>query len=300
MVREKEKGAVTMVVVFSMVVVVGFGALVIDGGMMYFERTRMQGVVDAASTAGASVLESYGTNAAIAAALEVVQANGVSTSSVDIFVDTDRKTVSVMSGIGAETWLAGIIGVSEVSINTDSGAQSQSLSGVTGAVPLGVMWDNFIFGQQYILKFANDGNIGSWRGILDLGVSGGGSSEYRQHLEYGWNGLLRVGDSLETVGGNRSGPTRDAVRARLDRCNHFPRCTFDSFVDDCPRLVIVPVVNTPVNGRVGVLGFAGLFLEGVPGSGNESIIIGRFVEFISEGESSTSRSFGARVIRIIR
>lgn len=296
----RESGAVTVVVLVAMVAVIGFGAMVVDGGMLYHTQARLQSAADVAALAGARVLTADGVAAAVTRAMSVAQDNGLNPHQVQVTVDTANNAVAVRAHQEVALGLARVLNHTRAEVVASATAAAQSVTGLHGAAPLGVVWRGFVFGQVYDLKVGGGAGEGGWFGAVDLGLQGGGASEYRQHLEYGWDGLLSVGDIVGLKTGNMSGPTRQGIRDRLDRCNHLPACTFALYARHCPRLILVPVVTPPDNGAVQVLGFAGFFVESLPGSGDDSIIRGRFVEFVAVGNAGPAAFYGARTFTLIR
>jgi acid phosphatase family membrane protein YuiD len=283
-----------------MVAALGFGAVVIDGGMLYHTQSRLQSAADIAALAGARVLPSQGATAAIALATAVAAENGLSGSEIAVTVDLATQSVAVNARRTVNLGLARVLNRPQAEVGASAAAAAQSVAALRGAAPLGVVWRDFVFGQVYDLKVGGGSGEQGWYGALDLGGKGGGAEEYRRYLTHGWEGLLSVGDKVPLKTGNMSGPTEQAIRNRLDRCTHVPTCTHTQFAPNCPRLLIVPVVAPPQKRQVEVLGFAGFFIEGLPGSGNESFIRGRFVQFVVEGEAGTAGSYGARTFNLIR
>lgn len=298
--RERERGGVAVIVLAAMVAALGFGAVVIDGGMLYHTQARLQSAADIAALAGARVLPSQGATAAIALATAVAAENGLSGNEIAVTVDLATQSVAVNARRTVNLGLARVLNRPQAEVGASAAAAALSVSGLRGAAPLGVVWRDFVFGQVYDLKVGGGSGEQGWYGALDLGVRGGGAEEYRDDLTYGWEGVLRVGDEVPLKTGNMSGPTEQAIRDRLAMCTHTPTCTYTQFVPHCPRLLIVPVVTPPDDKEVEVLGFAGFFIEGLPGSGNQSFIRGRFVQFVVEGEAGAAGSYGARTFNLIR
>lgn len=296
----RERGGVTIMVLAAMVAVLGLGAVVVDGGLLYYTQAQMQSAVDAAALAGARVLGVQGSAQAFAQAVSFAQANGLPAVEVQVVVNAATHAVTVSARREVSLGLARVLGRTRADVVVSATAQGLTISALRGVVPLGVVWRHFIFGQVYDLKVGGGSGEEGWYGAVDLGLKGGGAADYREHLRHGWDGLLSIGDDVPLKSGNMSGPTEEAIRDRLNGCTHLPTCTFQSFVARCPRLLLVPVVAAPHNDVVEVIGFAGFFVESLPGSGNESIIRGRFVEFVIEGEAGTGTSFGARKFSLVR
>lgn len=292
-----EKGAVAAIVVLAITAILGFGAVVIDGGLLYYQKARLETAVDAAALAGASVLR-QGSSLARQAALDTAAANGLTDGDIEVDVDLPSGTVTARARRQVELGLARVLRISSAEVAAESAAGAFLPTGIHGAVPLGVVWQDFVFGQLYDLKLG-DGVTGNY-GALALG--GTGAANYRDNLEHGYLAWLRTGELILTETGNMSNPTKTAVDARIRDCNHQPPCTHEQFVPSCTRVVTVPIISSLPNGRgeVSILGFAGFFLEGVGGQGNDNYVQGRFVRMFTQGEVGVANDYGLQVVKLLR
>jgi len=148
---------------------------------------------------------------------------------------------------------------------------------------------------------AGDGTSGNYA-AMDLG--GSGASSYEEYLLNGYPGTLSVGDMILTETGNIKQKTITAINSLIHACYHSPSCTYTSYNKTCPRIIFVPVVNTlEVSGKkyVQVLGFGTFFLEGVTSSTGQADVIGRFITYHADGETSASiNDYGTYGIRLIK
>jgi hypothetical protein len=101
-----------------------------------------------------------------------------------------------------------------------------------------------------------------------FGFDGGGASTYSALLAYGYSGTLRIGQVLDVENGNMSGPTLEGCHIRCDACVHG--CTAGFYEPNCPRVILIPVVEIISNNQVRVVSFACFFLDEYGGSGNDS------------------------------
>lgn len=75
---------------------------------------------------------------------------------------------------------------------------------------------------------------------------------------------------------------------------------------DCPLLVYLPVIRQPAGQgkqKVEVVGFAAFFLNKSkpPGSGNESIIRGWFVDTVTQGEiTQGGTGYGVSAVNLVK
>lgn len=283
-----------------LVVLLGFASLVIDVGLMYLNSAKVASAADAAALAGAQALVT-GSDEAEAAARQYAEKNGV--SDLAISVNPDNKGLKVEARRSIDLYLARAIGYDSSTASASSKASLQPVSAVKGIVPLGVVEQEFAFGEKYILKYGGgdqpEGDAHSgWLGLLAL--QGPGAKLYLEDLKYGFGETVSVGDILNIQTGNISGNTYDGVQYRLDQCKHLPCCTPESFSADCSRIVIVPVIRTNPGKTVEVVGFSAFFLESVAGMGNENYITGTFIKYVVAGTGSdTAPDNGVYVPRLI-
>ncbi|MGE5653008.1 MAG: pilus assembly protein TadG-related protein [Bacillota bacterium] len=298
--RKDQRGSIAVITALGMVVIMGMAALVLDVGSLYLERARITRAADAAALAGSQSL--VGTPKPADAFLEAAVYgwnNGLDLSKTQIRVDEVNRKVKVESTKGVTFGLARLIGVDKGDVQGPSEAQVGAVTGVRYAVPLGVEKQNFVYGQTYILKEGGGSGYNGNYGALALGL---GASDYRTNLQYGYDGWLRVNQWVPTETGNMSGPTWVAMKSRFDRTD--PKWSFDNATQDCPLLLIVPVINTfTVNGRgeVQVVGFAAMYVDKYIGNGSDSQIYARFKEMIIEGEfSPVQTDYGLRSSKLTR
>ena len=90
----RERGSVTVIVLGAMIAILGMGALVMDGGMLYYERAKHQTAVDGAALAGARALVKDGYTRAIQEAQEVALANGLALGELNITINAGEVTVT--------------------------------------------------------------------------------------------------------------------------------------------------------------------------------------------------------------
>lgn len=295
----KERGSVTVIVLGAMIAILGMGAIVVDGGMLYYERAKHQTAVDGAALAGARALVRDGSARAIEDAQEIALANGLALSEVSVTVNAASSEVVVTSDKEVTLGLARILNFSTANVGAQAVAGGRSVSAMRNVAPLGIIWQNFVFNQVYDLKVGAGGGDSGWYGALSLG--GGGASTYQENVTNGWTGWLRVGTQVPTESGNMVSPTKKGVLDRIGLCNHTPKCTYDNFKPKCPKLMIIPVISgAPIGGQVTILGFAGFFVDEFVGhGGGDNFIRGRFVEFVAEGEMGPAGQYGAVTIKLI-
>jgi len=281
----EESGAVVVLVVFALTALLGATALVVDAGMVYRRNAQLSNAVDAAALAGIQALPA---DPALAQTLAESYAlkNGVSAENLNIEISDNNHEIKVAAKSTVNHLFAQIIGVNSTDVVKSAGAKVGNLSAAAGAVPFSLEAQELVYNEEYVLKSVagggQDGEHTGWFGALRLG--GNGASNYEKNIKNGYQQEITIGDLLEIENGNMSGPTTLGVNDRIAQCKHTPACTSASFVEACPRLVTIPVVEACSKKTVKVKGFAKFFLERVDGQGNKNNVWGTFVQLHAIGE----------------
>jgi hypothetical protein len=301
-----ENGAVMVIAALILTSLMAVTALVVDTGMVYVTRAQLQKAADAGALAGARTLRLTGSQAeAETTGAQYVAANCSLPYREEFASDpaTRRFTVNLQKEV--RFYFAPLIGYTKTTVSVNAVAAAWGVTQLNNIVPLGVLEQEFIYGQQYILKYGagSDGPDSSGNyGALALG--GLGAKVYLVNLKFGYSGTIAVGDKLTTETGDMAGPTDDGVSYRIDLCTDG--CSYETKIKtDCPRIVLVPVIDTLPDGRgyTTVKGFAAFFLEEtVEGdSQGQKDVVGRFLQYAVTAEASEdSPDFGVYTIKLIK
>lgn len=291
----QERGSAAVVAALAITVVMGLGAIAVDVGNLYLNRTRLYNISDAAALAGVQDLPGDSVQA-LANARTYAAQNGKSSDTVVPTVVNDSYGNNTMLSVtvtrNVPYYFAHIFNImpANQTLSATSKAKISPIIKAAHIMPWGIVKQNFIYGQTYQLKEgAGSGYNGNY-GALALG--GTGASVYRNNIENGYSGVVQVGDWLTTEPGNMSGPTSQGVsyRVGLD-----PSATFDTVQKGSERIVTVPIISElGDNGRteVQIVGFAAFFLEGVGGQGNNNYVYGKFLEMTIPGDIYKNESYG--------
>jgi Flp pilus assembly protein TadG len=304
-IRDNEKGSVIIIVACGMVLMLGIAALVIDAGVLYYNKVALSNAADAAALAGVQELPTDQTKA-----VETAQAyaanNGVETSQIEAEVLPNGRSIKVAASRVVQLGFAKVLGFSSTKVTANAKASVGSTRGLWGAAPFGVVEDSFVFGELYTMKYSpsNSDETGPGNfGALALGSRG--ADNYLNNIMYGYQGRLEVGDEiptiLETEPGNMAGPTRTGVDFRIQECSHEPKCTYDHFVKGCTRVFLVPIIDSlDVAGRNGVIltGFAAFLVDAVGGVGNVCEVTGRFIKWAADGDLGNINDYGVVSYRL--
>ncbi|MHB8171480.1 MAG: TadE/TadG family type IV pilus assembly protein [Thermincolia bacterium] len=296
--KNEEKGSIIVLVALGMVVLLSFAAMVTDVGLLYLNRTKLANAIDAATLAGIQELPQNPDKAKLVAR-DYASRNGADPNQLNITIAPDNQSIKVESTRAVNLVFAKAFGFSTGEVAVGAEAKVGPITAIKGAAPLSIVEQQFETNKLYVLKYG-EGN--GWFGPLSLG--GNGASRYRDNLKTGYQGELKVGMMVDTQTGNMSGPTRDGIEYRINNCPHTPRCTVDTYHRDCSMVMYIPVIRAPSGSgqvkQVEVVGFAAFLVIEVPGSGNNSVIKGYFINTVLPGEIDFSKTgFGLSGVKLI-
>lgn len=296
----QERGGILAFFAVGMTALLAIASLAVDVGQVLVAKQHLSHAADAAALAAVQVLPDDPT-LSNSLALDYLNRNGVdlSKATVDVSFSVANDQVQVRITEPQPATFARVVGVSRFYPQANARASIYAVSGVTGAVPLGVEAGAYVLNQVVTLKQSRDNQRGNFH-ALDLSCPG--ASCYENDLTNGFPALLRIWnendvleDAPDTQPGNMAGPTYRGVKSRLDS---DPGATYNNFKKGSRRLLYVPVVETfDLNGKkkAKIIGFAAFWLESVTRQGE---VTGRFIQYLTRGEIGTAPDFGLRTIRL--
>jgi len=310
-IRQDQRGMVAVFFALAMAVVMGFSTVSLDAGSLYVARQRLVDAADAAALAGAQFLPENPDQARLVAE-DYARRNGLPEDQilVEVAPGGTRLTVTITRNVPFHFAL--IFGQRNSPVQASVTATVGNLTSLSGTVPIGVEQGSFTYGELYTLKLGpGSTSPGPYHGNFHaLALGGKGASNYRENLKWGFQKVLRVGDTVETEPGNMAGPTREGISYRLQEGAGE---TWTNYGKQSRRRVYVPVVDSfEVDGRkeVKIVGFAAFFLEGeeededddLDKNHESAVIKGRFLREYQEGEVedlADGHDFGLRAVRLI-
>jgi len=300
---KNEKGVVLVLFAILLPVLLGSVAIAVDLGIQHAKKVRLDNVAQAAVLAAAQEV-SVDLSAAVQKANEYLSLNNIDKGNILVQVSQIDKSVEVQIARDTDYYFGKILGFETARISSTAKAKAVGVTGIEGAAPLGVLFQDFVYGQLYQLKCAappeqSGGNFGA------LEFSGNGANAYENDLKYGYDGIIKIGDIIETKTGNMSGPTQRAISYRFSQDSRVPPNTIDDFDRDASQIIYVPVVEPyEIQGSqiksVEVIGFASFFIRSIPGDGNDSVIEGYFIETVYSGTGSEGQTdYGLRTVKLV-
>lgn len=289
------------IILFSLIltVMLGIVGVIIDGGVVYVSKSKMQKTCNAAALSGAQELFS-----------EVEDINKVvndilsyhdesDTPSEIIIVPEHRITVRLSKKVN-HSFLK-IFGINSTIVDAEATAGFVTIGAATGVAPLGI--DESIpleYGKEYSLKVDQTEGESGYFGVLAL--EGPGAALYEDNLMYGCTSEISIGNIIDTQTGNIAGKTRDAINTKINSCIHV---SGDYDERHCSRILLVAVYkpydfDSNQLKSVEVVGFAYFYIS-EPMSNKDTSINGVFIKKSGSGigdENAADR--GAYSIRLMK
>jgi len=239
--KKEEQGQALVFFVGLFAILLAVMAFVVDVGSVYVEKAKLQNAVDAAALAGAYDLPKV--TDAISSADAYFDSNGYSDIVPIIAPDADSVTVSATKNVVYT--FAQILGLDNTNVNASATATITPADGVTGVIPVGVVQQNFVKGQEYTLKEGGgDGANGNFGGLdfetltsfVNSSFKKGGASLFQDLITKGYDQPIYVNEKVDTKPGAMTGK---------------------SFTEG--KIAFIPIVDSmDVNGKkeVTIVGFA--------------------------------------------
>ncbi len=323
--RSSQHGAVLVLTALSIVALIGFTALAVDGGYLYFRHTRLQDISDATAIAtGIELVNAKGNEGkkktdAFDVAVKYAERHGLKASnksgySADIqwgsepgrmivsFPDNLSK-VMVQLTLDAETFYARALGTTSTPVGVTSIVQIGQANQQQGnLIPVAFFWGEYKWYTQYKMTLSPGAGSSGNFGFLDYGPA----SQFENYLRNGYNGTLKVGDKIPTYPGESVGQVDKAINDRVSACTHGCGITGPDDIhieDSCPRVVIVPIVDNffDESGKhyVKITAFAKFFIEAYNKDNKE--LVGWFLQTVEPSEITDGNSqFTTQAVNLIR
>jgi hypothetical protein len=299
---QRENGDALILFAVLMTVFIALAGLVIDVGLAFANKEKIQQAADAAALASVMELPGFPDKAKQVAS-SIAQANHVQPSEFSVGVDSSNQIVTTAVTRAHHLYFGNAIGVADPILHVKAVAELGTLTSAKGVIPLGIdSSTNLSFGEEVTIK-QGESTVGNFGALV---TSGTGANNFETDLQYGTQNVIHIGDILDTQTGDMVGPTQTAMQARLSACPYQGTATYTNFPDNCPLICYIPVY-IPYDDdqnqlkKVQVVGFAVFFLEGVGAKNDGSPITGRFIQYATSGDLSFSQpNYGAYAYKLIQ
>jgi hypothetical protein len=285
-------------------VLVGAVAAVLDVGAWMRVDRKLQANSDAAALAGAQALPED-TGLATGLAIEYADKNGGDVGGDDItFTQTvlPNDTIVVDSEKDTEGVFSGVFGLAGVEVNGHAAARAGVVSSAQWVAPIVVNHLHPIltckpkpcFGQQTILEYhhlksngpSGPDGPGSF-GFINLGGPNPGTSELRDQILRGFEGMMALGNYSA-----RTGNPFSAIKSTLDQ----------RIGEEMLFPVYKKLTGTGSNAQYEIIGWTGFVITSYDLGGSKEKFFGYFTRVIWQGIASTKPSapnFGAYTVELI-
>ncbi|WP_249869046.1 pilus assembly protein TadG-related protein [Oceanobacillus saliphilus] len=317
-VRDQD-GVAMILVALCLFIFVGFTAIVVDAGGLYFEKSRLQKALDAAVLGGAQVL-TISEAKAEEVAVELATKNDFPVSLDE--VETGSTFIQIHKTVNKDLTFARVLGFNDAAVAATARAEiMNSLDSGDDIVPIGIeqgaciegeeaeeeedceRWE-YVAGESYTMHFQPGKNsVKGNFGFLDVESNG---KNLRDDIE---NGVTLHTDEVLTKTGFSWGQVSkgfdDRVKADKDKDHCQPNEDGSVTADNsCSRVITVPIIETyeEVEGKstVKIIGFAAFYVEKVIDDGNDRRIIGKFIDFVRGGEfAEGGKDFGISGVKLV-
>ena len=295
------RGSTLVVALVVIIIFFGVAGMVVDAGVAYDKRLKIQKAANASALSGAQLIM-FDEDESRAIAEEILELNHVDKAKANITITAEEVIVEIDEE--SPTFFMKIFGRDKVDVGARAKAVITTRTGGTGTVPVGIDKSiNLVIGEEYTLKVDEANQLGGWFGALT--IDGSGANEYRNALKYGAESKIEIGDILDTETGNIVGPTRDGVEYRIEQCDHLTK--EECIESGCERIMLVPIYEVYPEDydkkqikQIKVVGFAYFYLLEMAPNGKE--IKGEFVigHDPGTGNESGATNYGAYVIKLSR
>lgn len=295
-----EEGSVLIIIALFMTVIIIISAFVLDMGIAYYTKSKLQKAMDSSALAAVRELpvttKTEWENKVVETAKKYAELNNVKSPEllkynaldkdgkvISINTDNDAKLVNGIQVIGEEKVynnFARVIGFNFIDITSDASAKLLDIAGMSGLMP-------FVLKKSDISNIANNSELSlpikymqnkaigdepGWYGAVE--IDGTGANIYENTFINGSKRELFYGDDLFIEEGNMVGPTKDGY---LDRIAGHENCKVDvcyNTSEPCSRRVVLPIIEivyeSDISDKTGndkihhleVVGFASVFLNG--------------------------------------
>jgi len=317
--KRKEQGAIVVLVAVALIALIGMAALTIDVGQLVFAAQVAQDVADAGALGAGLELPDSGLAQSVA--LEIVEANNESAGGFTATCQPDdgdiqfwgaNETIPDFGLLGDYAWGMRVtvhIPVDYVfaPVLGQEGATVQRSCTVVrmpvGGVPICPMWisyeTNYQYGQEQQLLMADGPHFANIPGSFSWLEPPSGDTNIVLDLLRGYQvpyedivaNYVSINDICTARTGLAVGQWAKALDtspdglARMDRAMWEPWTgdTFDSFHNDNPRIIIVPMCEyiggTGDNAEFQIHAFGAFYIESINSKKKPYSINGRFIEY---------------------
>ncbi|MCX7745536.1 MAG: hypothetical protein N2645_01415 [Clostridia bacterium] len=291
------RGSSTLVIVCTIFVVLIISALIIDVGYFAVERFRLANSAEDAAVKGVDGLLK-GKEEAFKLIREYAVKRVNDLNDLEIRIADNCNAVTVNMGRSYDYVFLKFLGFESKKIKASVTVKLSSIESFRGVKPFAVEKRNFVFDVPYILT-ASGAKGDREISYLPLEFN---DIDFKSHIIFGFPKVLKAKDKVFGLQDKNEMVTKEGLDMLIEKCNHTPKCTFNHFVKDCSRLMVIPVVNK-ISERdpMQVEGFAAFWVEETLALDGKTQIKGRFVkQAVNSKVNDGVLNFGLSGVKVIR
>lgn len=280
---QDEQGSILVYFALFLIVLLGFGAIALDGSNAYVQQRQMQNAADAAALAGARAAALDESTGTIDYKInQLATANGA--QQVSWHFTQSGQGVEVTAEKTFETAFARLFGLETMTARAVSEVAYGPAAAAGDLLPMAATCEDHTFWQIYRLwdkKQTAPGNFGwlDWNGVPV------GNSELVQNILHpSYSGVWHIGDLIPAGPGvkNSSG-VRNALNQWIGK--HVTVPLYDE------------ITGRGANARYHVCGFAEFVLTGYNFHGSHKWVEGYFIQTLTTGgDVSNGADYGVEVL----
>lgn len=281
------RGSTSFVFVCSALIIILLSAMVTDIGYIAIERYKMDRLLDRIAEQGANALlvdKNEG--------IKVIKENAVKSinniTKLDINVSDNNREMSINLERKIDYIFLKYIGFDDKRINSRVTAKVSNVTSYKGIRPFAVPKSEIKYGKQYYLSILEGKQYKTSKeeNFLRLIPVNIGNGNFETGIMFGLNKTVQTGDNIYALSKIDFLSVNKSIDRLTEKCNKIPACVYDNYELDCPRIIILPVVdNIEVSGKkaMKVLGFTAFFIEGGNFDGDDNKeyvgISGKFIKY---------------------
>ena len=263
-----ERGQSIIIVALAMVVLLGFTAVAVDAGYLFFQRRHLQNTADAAALAGARELADGDVNNIGDVIAQYVSENDVDASEIeDWSVDGNRVTVELKGNRGL--FFARVLGFSNTDVPARAVAAVGPPGGMEGLRPIGVqeqLVEDLLDGVATHIYITKDNfnqiGAGNWGWVNLKHPSNPNSPEQVGYIINGYDGMIYIDQEIKTdTGANLATPAQ---------LNNDLGDALDYFIENGETLYIPIISDTVTNGTSELVTIKGFVAIKITNYGDQS------------------------------
>lgn len=302
-----KRGSTSLIFICSTILVILLSALFTDIGYIAYQRYKLKYDVEAIAKLGAEALCTSREEC-----IKVIESNVVKrikgVNKLDIKISDNNREITIYTGRKLQYVFLRVLGYKEKQLESKVTAKISVVTSYKGIRPFAVEKKELLYGEEYTLspieqlsdKTGNDRVLG----IVPLDL---GKGSFETYMLYGYTKSINSGNHVYAARDESAKIGANLADKIIERCNHEPVCSYIGYKEDCPRILIIPVVDKidPSGNRpMTVLGFTAFFVEGydekLKNAGGSIALKGRFIKYTVNSDTSDGvYDFGLLGVKLV-